>query len=205
MGKKVSTINKKELAIPIEAFTGELVITFPQSQVFAYVYALAAAKNADIYAEGMIGNRLHHIACFKDINDKLNTIFPIIQMLHHTKGIQVFLRGNLLNPWKVFDVLSCFKSAKSSSDIAAYCSIFINEKGLPCGPDVHGNAAGMLPCRLLAGRAYQRFNNSLGTKSQIISALAAQEEIYWCPYFVNREEFSIPIEPPDPYIEGETE
>lgn len=205
MVKNINNAGSKELAIPLEALKGEMVIVFPKSQVFSYVYAVAIAKNADIYAEGVVGRRLHHIACFNSIDGKLNDILSIIQMLHHTKGVQVFIRGEILDPWVVFDVLSCFNSAKKSKNTISYCTVFIDKSGLPCGPNSQEAAADTLPCRLLVGRAYQRLSNSLGTKSQIVDALAAQEGVYWCPCFINREEFNIQINPPAPYIDGESE
>lgn len=205
MAKNINKAGNKDLVMPPGALQGEMVIVFPKSQVFSYVYAVAAAKNADIYAEGVVGNRLHHVACFNSIDEKINSIFPIIQMLHHTKGIQVFIRGEILNPWVVFDVLTCFNGAKKSINTTSYCTVFINKSGLPCAPGSQEMATDTLPCRILAGRAYQRISSSLGTKSQIVDALAVQEGVYWCPYFMNREEFNTPIDSPEPYIDGEIE
>lgn len=194
MGKKIQKSESKELMLSPEIIHGEMVIIFPKSQVFSYVYAVAIAKNADVYAEGIIGNRLHHVACFESIDNKINIIFSIIQMLHHTKGIQVFVRGELLNPLTVFDVISCFKSAKKSLNKTVYCTILINSQGLPCSVTSTGEAVGTLPCRILAGRAYQRLRSSLGNRTEIIDSLAVQEGVYWCPYFFNTEEITIPIE-----------
>lgn len=162
-----------------------MIIIFPKSQVFAYVYAVAAAKNASNYSEGYIGKRLHHVACFKSIEGSRITIFQIVRSLYHTKGIQIFINGSPADPYKVNDVLECYLPSTKVTNLASYCSVNVNSHGLPCSAASPGETTITLPCRLLSGRAYKRIENSSGTMDDIFEALAHDENVAWCPSFNN--------------------
>lgn len=185
MTKEISVINQ-QIEISSDFLNGEFVIVFPKSQVFSYVYAVAIAKGADCYAEGVIGKRLHHAASFNSIVRSARVISRIVGMLHHTKGVQILVHGKDSDPWKVREILSCYIGSIDASKREVYCSIKIDDAGIPLGPLSENLSYSYLPCRLLSGKAYQRFGNSIGSKADIIDAIATDADVKWCPSYKNK-------------------
>jgi hypothetical protein len=105
-----------------------LVILFAKSSSPSYYLAVGLAKNAAVYNDVLVENKVVHFAAFAKNVEDANKAITIIDYLCKTKTLQVFCNGKIVNHINdIRSILDCYIKACSCNDIGAHCKCVIED------------------------------------------------------------------------------
>lgn len=199
----MNDISKNDKNIDIYNITSlrQIVVVFPKSRSNSYPAALSLAKNADQYAETVIGdNNLFHMAGFDLKPQNAQTISSILRYLNGLKGVQTYVNGNLVvNSYTMDEFLNCYINACQCNDYKAHCNAVKHEYDVFSGDDKQSFTVSLslsdlfgkspakseklylVPCNYIFNYGFRIQKNHPSSSQDQIQAAAVQRSCQICP------------------------
>lgn len=182
---------------------GTIATAFSKTRSNGYTAALAAARRADQYVEGVFDATLLHVAAFGGSKEQLALALFVIQHLRRSSTLQVFGGGKpIQDVWRITEVLECIVTASSCGDTRAHCVVVVDEDRLGLGPppptsfSIHIGTEPEIPdrfglwrvgtrefpCRYLFEHGFKFQHGHPSSEADQIQAAAARAGCDWCPH-----------------------
>lgn len=157
-------------------------VAFPKSTSRSYLVTVALAKNAAIYGEINIGDKLFHCAVFGLDKAQASYATMVIEVVKNWKHTKIFARGRVLERNRnVVEVLKCYLNSLESANRKAHCHFVYRDLAFfQFGNEVDRH---LIPCRMLQGFTREVVRDRVANPKESMHALAVQQGTFWCPHF----------------------
>lgn len=172
--------------LPIVSASGyRIVIIFLKSRARSFEVALAAAKQAPVFAEAMNGKKETYLASFNMIAADISKAIIVITETLRLVGTQLIIDGKPVQGvagLKSLNTLRCFAESLNADNRESYCS-GTGDFAFDLSYQPSSTKRYILPCRIISSNEYELDTSSKATIIDQVQAIAVKEYCHFCPHF----------------------